>query len=257
MSPSLPASLPLRMSALHMAAFGPHAQLTHSYSIAPIILSIANYTIFSRLIEWVTPAGMAGSRQSWLRLSATSIALTITQCSIALPIAGLGLYRIGSFLSPRPIENHMGAFLRLVEYESGLRMLLVAHTAHLVASVIFGLVGVVYLVKSANWQADPHTIQGKNWRELLYTNNVVNAIIAARAVFKIYELVCIKQSTMMLGQGGPLFWLFDALPVLLALVMFCAIQPAAYLPRDLPTLVEASIQLPYADEKLLLMERDY
>lgn len=169
---------------------------------------------------------MASKRQSWLRLSHGSVALTIGQCAVTLPIAGFGLYRIGSFLSPAPIENHMGALLRLMQYESGLKMLLLAHTVHLLSSVVFGIVGVVYVVKSTGWQVNPDTIRGRNWRELLYTINAVNGVIAIRAAFKIYELVCIRSSTRQLGEGGPLFWLFDALPVL------CMSMSSTSLPWD-------------------------
>lgn len=50
----------------------------------------------------------------------------------------------------------------------------------------------------------------------------------ARTVYKIFELASISGGHLNIVDSGALFWVCDAAPMLMALMLFCWVVPGAY-----------------------------
>ena len=158
------------------------------------------------------------------------------------------IFNVGKFLSPIPIEGRSQAFMRLLYYELGLNQLEKAHASQAFICFVFAVLSAIFASKSQRWETPTFNVKNKNWRELLHTLNTANAVMLLRALYKVHETREIAASRASLGDNGALFWLCDVLPMLAALIMFCAVKPISYLPEDEPSTVRDPEAL-YVDEK--------
>lgn len=194
------------------------------------------------------PEHLKRSRGAWPFFSQRLAAFVFVPCLVPLAIFTFGIYNIGKFLSPAPIGDRNAAFSRLLDYELGVSQLEIAHYSHAVLCTIFAVFTGIFTRKSRGWEVEALNVKNRNWRELLHTITVVNGIVLIRACFKARESQAIAASKAALGDSGSLFWICDVLPMLTALVLFCAVRPTSYLPDHVPGIVLDPEAL-YADEK--------
>lgn len=242
-------SLALQRSRMFATCIGHHrTRLIWLFSFAPLLFSVAVYTTFSRLTQTVMPEHVKRSKNMWVMFTQHPATFVLVPSLVPLALFGFGIYNIGKFLSPAPIDDRNAAFGRLLSYELGISQLQKAHAAQAFICVVFGTFAGIFTAKSKTWEIDALCVRNKNWRELLHTINFVNGLIFTRTCYKVLESQAIATSKASLGDNGPLFWVFDVLPMLTALVFFCAVRPTSYLPDHVSSVVLDPEAL-YIDEK--------
>lgn len=213
-----------------------------------MLLSIAIFTTFDRLRQTVMPE--SAKKASWAYYSQRVGTFVMVPCLVPVAMYACGIFHIGKFLSPLPIDSRNAAFTRLLNYELGISQLEKAHASQAILCLLFGILASIFTSKSKNWTVSSLAVRNTNWRELLGTINTVNGLVCLRSCYKVYECREIAASRSALGENGVCFWLFDVLPMLVALVAFCAIKPTSYLPETTASIV-LDPEAPYADEKAI------
>ena len=217
-------------------------------SFAPLFLSVAIFSTFARLSQLVMPAHVNNTKAAWTYFTRHLTTFTLVPCLVPLVLFGVGIVHISKFLSPAPIEGRNGAFERLLNYELGIRQLEKAHGSQAFVCLIFAIFAGIFTIKSKSWEGNSLSVKNKNWRELMCTINIVNGAILLRSSYKVLESQAIAQSKASLGDNGPLFWLFDVMPMVAALVLFCGVKPTSYLP-DQNASIALDLEAPYVNEK--------
>jgi hypothetical protein len=73
----------------------------------------------------------------------------------------------------------------------------------------------------------------KLWRKLSYTINMSSIIIALRAIYRTMEIPHDQDYGLKYLQHHEwCFWVFDAAPIMLVLIVFAVWHPGCYLPRS-------------------------
>ncbi|KAL9051605.1 MAG: hypothetical protein Q9162_005911 [Coniocarpon cinnabarinum] len=231
----------------HLAFLASFATIT----LAPLFLSVALFTTFGRLSDTIMPDHIKQSGARWVYLTRRCAIFVLLPCLVPLTMYACAITNLGRFLSPLPIEDRSEAFKRLLSYEVGLGQLERAHASQAVLCLMFATISGVFAYKSKGWTMNSMSTRNKNWRELLHTISIANTAILLRACYKTYECREIAASRSSLGDGGLGFWIFDVLPMLTALVFFCAVKPTSYLPECEST-ISRDVEAFYIDEKVNL-----
>jgi hypothetical protein len=96
----------------------------------------------------------------------------------------------------------------------------------------FSIISVRYFYISRNWRAFDLGDM-KLWRKLSYTINLSSLLIAMRAIYRIMEIPHDREYGLIYLQRHEwCFWIFDAVPIFLVLLVFAIWHPGSYLPRS-------------------------
>lgn len=97
--------------------------------------------------------------------------------------------------------------------------------------VSFSIISCRYFYISRHWRAFDLGDM-KLWRKLSYTINLSSIIIALRAIYRTMEIPHDQDYGLKYLQSHEwCFWTFDAVPIMLVLVVFAIWHPGRYLPR--------------------------
>lgn len=198
--------------------------------LAPSWMATECYLIFGRLVWWVTPSERQNFRTLW--------------CSPRFITLFFILFDLGSFLVQLWGFSTIGASYSSNDtkgekergFNLGLKILKLGLILQVVCFGIFALISARFLVVSKYWNKSSFGVSDGRWRRLGYIVNIAAGLIMLRAIYRILEFTGSREHPNYLYSHEWTFWIFDALPIFVFL-LFSAVHPGHYLPRDLTHLV--------------------
>lgn len=198
--------------------------------LAPSLMAAECYLIFSRLVLWVTPSERQNFRTLWC--SPRFITLFFNPVDFGSFLVQLwGVSAIGASYSSNDTKGEKERGINL-----GLKTLKLGLILQVVCLGIFALISARFLVVSRYWNKSSFGVSDGRWRRLGYIVNIAAGLIMLRAIYRILELTGPREHPNYLYSHEWPFWIFDALPIFVFL-LFSAVHPGHYLPRDLTHLV--------------------
>ncbi|ORY69901.1 RTA-like protein, partial [Pseudomassariella vexata] len=206
--------------------------------LAPVLMAGIIYVVFGRLVSLVVPARARTTKLLWVP------PCWITPIFVGVDIVALLLQLIGAVLVAGTEPNDSNAQHKL---DLGKKIALAGISIQIMGFGLFSIVAARFYFTSKQFAADLEsrllkaderqktaTLEGSsrkfnpNWRTILFTVNASCALILVRSVYREIEFAE--------GKGGHVqqyewfFYIFDALPIALAAILYNIIFPGSYLP---------------------------
>ncbi|KAB8337244.1 hypothetical protein FH972_021546 [Carpinus fangiana] len=239
------------LTVLAVELFGLSVKLYHSYHptrhdvylaslgpllVAPVLLAIANFSIFHRLVSWTVFATKRDSHPVWQAVQSLAWHFPVVGATPII-LYLLGFSDISHYLSAKPIENPQAALARLLFYERGQRMIFNGHVVELVCLSIFAVLVVVVFASAPRAQASDDFQAPRDAKRLFWTVSSVNALCLVRTVFKIVGFMVAQTHDGGMVDGGNALRLMDTMPIIMAMMILCYVDPAQYLPDKFTSIV--------------------
>jgi hypothetical protein len=198
--------------------------------LAPSFLAAACYTAFSRVVWFSCPTYALNFKTLWCFprwITPTFVIFDLFSFLIQL----VGASQISTHYdkdksSDRTIESAE------VKALPGRIILVLGLILQMMCFVSFSVISCRYFYISRNWRAFDLGDM-KLWRKLSYTINLSSIIIALRAIYRTMEIPHDKDYGLKYLQHHEwCFWVFDAAPIMLVLIVFAIWHPGHYLPRS-------------------------
>lgn len=198
--------------------------------LAPSFLAAACYTAFSRVIWFSCPTHALEFKVLWC------FPRWITPTFVIFDLFSFLIQLVGASQISRQYDNDESPSRSIESSERkalpGRVILVLGLVLQMLCFVSFSIISVRYFYISRNWRAFDLGDQ-KLWRKLSYTINVSSILIALRAVYRTMEIPHDKGYGLKYLQSHEwCFWTFEAIPILIVLVVFAIWHPGRYLPRS-------------------------
>lgn len=204
--------------------------------VAPVLLAIANFSVFHRLVSWTVAASKRTSHPVWQGVQSLASLFPIVGAT-PLILYTMGVSDMCQYLTTKPIENANGALLRILFHERAQRMLFSGHVVELVCLAVFAVLSVVVFASAPRGQASDDFQAPKDAKRLFWTVSSVNALCLVRAVFQVIAFMTAEAHGSKTAGRSNVFSLMDAGPVIAAMLILCLAQPAHYLPEQFTSVV--------------------
>ncbi|KAF4446530.1 hypothetical protein F53441_9835 [Fusarium austroafricanum] len=184
--------------------------LTLTYTVlAPVLIAAGNYLLISRLILAVLPP----SRHRILKIPGRRLTPIFVACDvIAFLIQGSGSGIASS-------DNWQGKMEKI-----GVNILIVGLVFQLVAFSLF-----LCVFRRFHILADRMAVEEapKGWQKVVFAVYISSILIMVRCIFRVVEFAGGKDSYAFSHEW--LFWVFESLPMVGAIGVFCIYHPSRYL----------------------------
>ncbi|KAL5115671.1 hypothetical protein ACEQ8H_006470 [Pleosporales sp. CAS-2024a] len=218
-----------------VSAFNAHQDVLFLVSwvmilLAPSFLAAACYTAFSRVVWFSCPTQALNFQTLWCFprwITPTFVIFDLFSFFIQLAGASqISTYYDKDYSSDRTIESAE------VKATPGRIILLLGLLLQMMCFLSFSIISCRYFCISRSWRAlDLGDM--KLWRKLSYTINLSSIIIAMRAIYRTVEIPHDKDYGLKYLQHHEwCFWVFDAAPIFLVLIVFAMWHPGRYLPQS-------------------------
>jgi hypothetical protein len=198
--------------------------------LAPSFLAAACYTAFSRVVWFSCPPHALNFRTLWC------FPRWITPTFVVFDLFSFLIQLVGASQISRQFDKDADPSRSIESSERkalpGRIILILGLVLQMLCFFIFSVISVRYFVISRHWLA--HDLGDmKLWRKLSYTINLSSIIIALRAIYRTMEIPHDQDYGLLyLTKHEWCFWAFDAVPILLVLIVFALWHPGRYLPRS-------------------------
>tara|TARA_R110002003_G_scaffold96_9_gene7423 strand:- start:12831 stop:13883 length:1053 start_codon:yes stop_codon:yes gene_type:complete len=197
--------------------------------LAPSFLAAACYTAFSRVVWFSCPTYSLNFKTLWCFprwITPTFVVFDLFSFLIQLVGASQISRNYDHDESP---ERNIGTSER--KASPGRIILVLGLVLQMLCFLSFSIISCRYFYMSRHWRAIDLGDM-KLWRKLSYTINLSSIIIALRAIYRTMEIPHDKDYGLIYLQSHEwCFWFFDAVPILLVLLVFAIWHPGRYLPR--------------------------
>ncbi|OCL10257.1 hypothetical protein AOQ84DRAFT_271515, partial [Glonium stellatum] len=192
--------------------------------LAPSWVAAACYLIFGRLVRWVTPAERRNFRTLW--------------CPARFNTLFFGVINSGSFFTQLYGVSTIGtSYLwngtterREKCFNSGVKIFRIGLILQLVCSGIFLMTGTRFLVVSRYWNKSSFRVCDGRWRRLGCIVIVAAQLVTLQTVYRVLEVTGSRERPNYLYLHEWSFWIFDAVPIFVVLLLFSVVHPGHYLP---------------------------
>ncbi|CAI6336760.1 unnamed protein product [Periconia digitata] len=187
--------------------------------IAPTLLSTTFLSMYARIVLCVSPEPQRTfrSRALWLPPKYTESFL------VAFNILSLAVQTIGAvvFAGAGPTEKQRN--------ENGRGIIQGGLVIQILCFALFAVFWVRFMVVAKRWKGDVGSRAEGRWRQLCAVVFGGLVIVQIRTIFRLFEF---DDSRNYVSSHEWVFWVFDALPVLVACVGLFVFHPARYLPIE-------------------------
>jgi hypothetical protein len=197
--------------------------------LAPSFLAAACYTAFSRVVWFSCPTYSLNFKTLWC------FPRWITPTFVVFDLFSFLIQLVGASQISRNYdhddspERNIGTSER--KASPGRIILVLGLVLQMLCFLSFSIISCRYFYMSRHWRAIDLGDM-KLWRKLSYTINLSSIIIALRAIYRTMEIPHDKDYGLIYLQSHEwCFWFFDAVPILLVLLVFAIWHPGRYLPR--------------------------
>jgi hypothetical protein len=197
--------------------------------LAPSFLAAACYTAFSRVVWFSCPAHALSFKTLWcFPRYITPTFVTLDMISFVIQLAGAGAISRNYDIDRSP-DRTIEAVEKTVL--SGRIVLILGLILQLGCYMAFAIIAMRYFFISKRWR-EADLGDWKMWRRLSYLINIAAGLITLRAIYRTMEIPHDKETGLMYLQRNEwCFWCFDALPIVLVLVVMVVWHPGKFLPR--------------------------
>ncbi|KAF9775577.1 hypothetical protein IL306_006318 [Fusarium sp. DS 682] len=187
--------------------------LTLTYTVlAPVLIAAGNYLLISRLIVAVLPP----SRHRILKIPGHRLTPIFVACDVvAFLIQGSGSGIASS-------DNWQGEMERI-----GVKVLIVGLVFQLVAFSLFLCVFRRFHVLAVHMAVDNAP---SGWQKVVLAVYISSILIMVRCIFRVIEFAGGRDAYAFSHEW--LFWVFESLPMVGAIGIFCFYHPSRYLGRN-------------------------
>ncbi|KAF2708806.1 hypothetical protein K504DRAFT_407964 [Pleomassaria siparia CBS 279.74] len=198
--------------------------------LAPSFLAAACYTAFSRVVWFSCPTYALSFKTLWC------FPRWITPTFVIFDLISFLIQLVGAGQISRSYDRDTSHDRSIEGSEkkvtSGRVILVLGLILQMSCFATFAIIAIRYFFISRFWR-DDDLGDWKMWRKLSWMITIVAGLITLRAMFRTVEIPHDKDSGLAYLQKHEwCFWAFDALPILLTLVVFALFHPGRYLPRD-------------------------
>ncbi|KLU90427.1 RTA1 domain-containing protein [Magnaporthiopsis poae ATCC 64411] len=236
------------------SAAGQHQYASSSSSSLPLL---AGHALLARLSPlWISAfAHMTFAREVLFYAPGAAVARIpaghVSNVLVGMDVVSFALQLSGGILSFATTKNNT----KLIK--TGVKVQLAGVSLHQAATVSLVVLMVLFAVRMARYDRDRGHGYGagvaepvkRSWRVLHYALAAVACLLTMRDVFRLVELGLSltprssrRSSSIIIGIGSEKYgYAFDALPVLLALLVFAVVHPGRFLvghDAEFPTLAE-------------------
>jgi hypothetical protein len=197
--------------------------------LAPSFLAASCYTAFSRVVWFSCPPDALNFKTLWC------FPRWITPTFVSFDLFSFVIQLIGASQIGRQYDHDDNRDRTIESSEikalPGRVILILGLVLQMLCFVTFSVISCRYFYISRHWRAlDLGDM--KLWRKLSYTINLSSIIIALRAIYRTMEIPHDQDYGLKyLTRHEWCFWVFDAVPILLVLMVFAVWHPGRYLPR--------------------------
>jgi hypothetical protein len=197
--------------------------------LAPSFLAAACYTAFSRVVWFSCPTYALNFKTLWC------FPRWITPTFVIFDLFSFFIQLVGASQISRQYDHDKSPERTIESSERkalpGRVILVLGLVLQMMCFVSFSIISCRYFYISRNWRA--HDLGDmKLWRKLSYTINLSSIIIALRAIYRTMEIPHDQDYGLKYLQSHEwCFWVFDAIPIMLVLIVFAIWHPGRYLPR--------------------------
>jgi uncharacterized membrane protein len=197
--------------------------------LAPSFLAAACYTAFSRVVWFSCPTHELNFKTLWcFPMYITPTFVIFDLLSFVIQLAGAGAISRGYDLDHSPGRTMESSEKKV---SSGRIILIFGLILQLSCYMVFAIIAMRYFFISKRWRSSDLG-DWKMWRRLSYFINIAAALITLRAIYRTMEIPYDKETGLLYLQRNEwCFWCFDALPIVLVLVVMVAWHPGRFLPR--------------------------
>ncbi|KAF2682055.1 hypothetical protein K458DRAFT_433049 [Lentithecium fluviatile CBS 122367] len=197
--------------------------------LAPSFLAAACYTAFSRVVWFSCPKHALSFKTLWcFPRYITPTFVIFDLFSFVIQLAGAGAISRNYDLDRDPGRTIGSSEKRVL---SGRIILILGLILQLSCYMAFAIIAMRYFFISKQWRSSDLG-DWKMWRRLSYLINIAAGLITLRAIFRTLEIPHDKETGLLyLGRNEWCFWCFDALPIVLVLVVMIVWHPGRFLPR--------------------------
>jgi len=198
--------------------------------LAPSFLAAACYTAFSRVVWFSCPTSELDFKTLWC------FPRWITPTFVVFDLFSFVIQLVGASQISRQYDRDQSPERTIESSERkalpGRVILVLGLVLQMMCFVSFSVISCRYFYLSRNWRAFDLGDM-KLWRKLSYTINASSIIIALRATYRTMEIPHDQDYGLKYLQSHEwCFWTFDAVPILLVLIIFAVFHPGRYLPRS-------------------------
>ncbi|KAF2020051.1 hypothetical protein BU24DRAFT_132685 [Aaosphaeria arxii CBS 175.79] len=198
--------------------------------LAPSFLAAACYTAFSRVVWFSCPTESLSFQRLWC------FPRWITPTFVIFDLVSFAIQLIGAGLISRHYDRDPSHDRNIEKAESntqsGRVILVLGLILQMSCFASFAVIAVRYFFISRQWRCDDLG-DWRMWRRLSWMINVAAGLIAVRAIYRTMEIPHDKGSGLQYLQSHEwCFWVFDAFPIFLTLVVFAVWHPGRYLPQN-------------------------
>ncbi|PSN62058.1 hypothetical protein BS50DRAFT_532906, partial [Corynespora cassiicola Philippines] len=198
--------------------------------LAPSFLAAACYTAFSRIVWFSCPTHALEFKTLWCFprwITPTFVSFDLFSFLIQL----VGASQVSQYYDTDESQNRS-----IEEAEKRMvpgRVILVAGLVlQMCCFLSFSIIAVRYFFISRQWRGDDLGDWGM-WRKLSWMINIAATLITLRAIYRTMEIPHDKGTGLQYLQKHEwCFWVFDAIPIFVVLVVFAVWHPGKYLPRS-------------------------
>ncbi|KAF2873726.1 RTA-like protein [Massariosphaeria phaeospora] len=215
--------------------------------LAPSFLAAACYTAFSRVVWFSCPTHALSFKHLWC------FPRWITPTFVTFDLFSFVIQLVGATQISRAYDHDSSRDRSIESSEkkvvAGRTILVLGLILQMSCFASFAVIAVRYFLISRTWRADDLG-DWKLWRKLSWMINIAAGLITVRAIYRTMEIPQDKGSGLLYLQSHEwCFWFFDALPILITLLVFAAFHPGMYLPRTYTGLtLDKSIAIQQKDE---------
>jgi hypothetical protein len=198
--------------------------------LAPSFLAAACYTAFSRVVWFSCPTHALSFKTLWC------FPRWITPTFVIFDLLSFLIQLVGAGQISHSYD-HDSTYDRSIEgsekkVTSGRIILVLGLIMQMSCFLTFSIIAIRYFVISRAWREDDLG-DWKMWRKLSWMITIVAGLITLRAIYRTIEIPHDKDTGLKYLQSHEwCFWVFDALPILLTLIVFACFHPGRYLPRS-------------------------
>lgn len=197
--------------------------------LAPSFLAAACYTAFSRVVWFSCPTDALNFKTLWC------FPRWITPTFVTFDLFSFLIQLIGASQISRQYDHDRSSDRTIASSEEkalpGRVILILGLVLQMLCFLSFSIISCRYFFLSRYWRAIDLGDM-KLWRKLSYTINLSSIIIALRAIYRTIEIPHDQDYGLRyLRDHEWCFWVFDAAPVMLVLLVFAIWHPGRYLPR--------------------------
>ena len=198
--------------------------------LAPSFLAAACYTAFSRVVWFSCPTHALSFTTLWC------FPRWITPTFVVFDLFSFLIQLIGAGQISRSYDHDQSHDRSIEASEKkvapGRVILIIGLVLQMCCFLSFAIIAVRYFVISRAWREDDLG-DWKMWRKLSWMITIASLLITLRAIYRTVEIPHDKDTGLKYLQSHEwCFWTFDALPILLTLVVFAFFHPGRYLPRS-------------------------